>query len=37
VGLPVELRVRSHAAASRAIDAQMESMGDRVKKIEDRG
>jgi hypothetical protein len=34
---PAELRVRSHVAALRAIDAEMESMGDRVKKIEDRG
>ncbi|MGO9255098.1 MAG: hypothetical protein ACLQU1_02170 [Bryobacteraceae bacterium] len=33
---PVELRVRSHAAALRAIDAEMESLGDRVKKIEER-
>jgi hypothetical protein len=33
---PVELRVRSHAAALRAIDAEMESPGDRVKQIEER-
>jgi hypothetical protein len=32
---PVELRVRSHAAALRAMDAEMESPGDRVRKIED--
>jgi len=31
---PVELRVRSHAAALRAMDAEMEPLGDRVKKIE---
>ena len=31
---PVELRVRSHAAALRALDAEMESLGDRVKNIE---
>lgn len=32
---PVEMRVRSHAAAIRAIDVEVESLGDRMKKIED--
>jgi hypothetical protein len=33
---PVELRQRSHSAALRAFDAEMESLADRVKKLEDR-
>ena len=33
---PVELRQRSHAAALRAHDAEMEALNDRVKKLEDR-
>jgi hypothetical protein len=33
---PVELRVRSHAAVLRAMDAEMESLGDRLRKIEER-
>ena len=32
---PVELRARSHAAALRAMDAEIESLGDRVKRLED--
>ena len=32
---PVDLRVRSHAAASRAMDAEMESISERVKALED--
>ena len=32
---PVELRVRSHAAALRALDVEMESLGERVKKLEE--
>lgn len=31
---PVEMRQRTHAAASRAIDAEMEAVTDRVKKLE---
>ena len=31
---PVELRVRSHSAALRAMDVEMESLQDRVKKLE---
>jgi hypothetical protein len=31
---PVEMRQRSHAAAIRALDAEMESLQDRVKKLE---
>jgi len=32
---PVELRVRSHAAALRAMDVEMESLAERVKKVEE--
>ena len=32
---PVELRVRSHAAALRAMDVEMESIAERVKKLEE--
>jgi len=31
---PVEMRVRSHSAALRAIDLELESVNDRVKKLE---
>jgi hypothetical protein len=31
---PVEMRQRTHAAAFRAIDAEMEALSDRVKKLE---
>jgi len=31
---PVEMRQRTHAAALRAIDAEMEALTDRVKKLE---
>ncbi len=31
---PVEMRQRTHAAALRAIDTEMEALNDRVKKIE---
>ena len=31
---PVEMRVRSHAAALRAIDVEVEAVADRVKKLE---
>ena len=31
---PVELRVRSHSAALHAMDLEMESLQDRVKKLE---
>jgi hypothetical protein len=33
---PFELRARSHAAAIKAMDAEIEYLGDRVKKLEDR-
>ena len=33
---PVEARQRSHAAAVRALDAEMEALSDRVKNIEQR-
>jgi hypothetical protein len=33
---PVELRQRSHAAALRAYDAEMQALSDRVKNLEDR-
>jgi hypothetical protein len=33
---PVELRQRSHAAALRALDAELESLSDRVRKLEGR-
>lgn len=33
-GFPVEARQRTHAAALRAIDLEMEAMSDRVKKLE---
>ena len=32
---PVELRQRSHAAALRALDIEMESLSDRIKNLED--
>lgn len=33
---PVENRQRSHAAAIRALDVEMEALGDRVQKLEER-
>jgi hypothetical protein len=33
---PVELRQRSHAAAIKALDAEMESISDRLKNLEGR-
>ena len=33
---PVELRQRSHAAAFRALDAEVESLADRLKTLEGR-
>ncbi len=33
---PVELRERSHAAALRALDAEVESLSDRLKNLEGR-
>ena len=33
---PVELRQRSHAAALRALDAEVESVSDRLKNLEGR-
>ena len=33
---PVEARQRSHSAAVRALDLEMESLSDRVKKLEHR-
>jgi hypothetical protein len=33
---PVELRQRSHAAAMRAFDAEMQALSDRVKTLEGR-
>ena len=33
---PVELRSRSHAAALRALDAEVESLSDRLKNLEGR-
>lgn len=33
---PVELRQRSHAAALRALDAEVESLSDRLKQLEGR-
>lgn len=33
---PVEMRQRSHAAAIRPIDTEMESIEDRVKRLEGR-
>ena len=33
---PVELRQRSHAAAIRALDAEVESLSDRLKNLEGR-
>ena len=33
---PVELRSRSHAAALRALDAEVESLADRLKNLEGR-
>jgi hypothetical protein len=34
---PVELRQKSHAAALRALDAEVESISDRLKNLEGRG
>jgi len=31
---PVEMRQRTHAVARRAVDAEMEALSDRVKKLE---
>ncbi len=31
---PVELRVRSHSAAIRAMDVEIESLQDRIRKLE---
>jgi len=31
---PVEVRQRSHSAAIRALDVEMESLSDRLKKLE---
>ncbi|HUA61581.1 MAG TPA: hypothetical protein VML19_22670 [Verrucomicrobiae bacterium] len=31
---PVEMRVRSHSAVLRAMDAELEALGDRVAKLE---
>jgi hypothetical protein len=33
---PAEARARTHAAAIRAIDLEMESLSERVQKLEDR-
>ena len=33
---PIELRSRSHAAALRALDAEVESLSDRLKNLEGR-
>ena len=33
---PLEMRQRTHAAAIRALDAEVEALGDRVNKIEGR-
>ena len=33
---PADMRARTHAAALRAIDLEMESLADRVQKLEDR-
>lgn len=33
---PVEMRQRSHGAAMRAFDAELEAIDDRVKKLEGR-
>jgi hypothetical protein len=33
---PVEMRQKSHAAAIRALDAEVESMSDRLKNLEGR-
>ena len=33
---PVEMRQRSHAAAIRALDAEVESVADRLKNLEGR-
>lgn len=33
---PVEMRQRSHAAALRALDTEVESLADRVSKLEGR-
>ena len=33
---PVEMRQRSHAAALRALDAEVESLSDRLKNLEGR-
>jgi len=34
---PLEMRVHSHTAILRAMDIEMESLGERLKKLEDRG
>jgi len=34
---PVEMRARSHSAAIRAMDEEIESLQDRVKKLEGNG
>jgi hypothetical protein len=34
---PVEMRVRSHSAALRAVDLEMESVSDRISKLEEDG
>lgn len=33
---PIEMRQRTHTATLRALDAELESVTDRVKKLEDR-
>lgn len=33
---PLELRQRSHTAALRALDTEMEALSDRLKKLEER-
>jgi hypothetical protein len=33
---PIEMRVRSHSAALRAIDTEVEAVSDRVTKLEER-
>ncbi len=34
---PMDARVRSHTAALRALDLEVEALGDRVKHVEDGG
>ena len=31
---PLEMRIRSHSAAMRAMDLEIEAMGDRIEKLE---